>query len=984
MGAVFDNLPPYATPLIGRTAEIAALLTAVDEANARRAGAVLVSGDAGVGKTRLLDEVASGAVQRGFTMLAGHCSDFGDAGLPYLPFTEIFGRLATSKPELVDELLRTFRPIARLLPVRRLIGAEPSTEQATPASPAADARIDRGALFDAVLGALTTLATKEPVLLVVEDLHWADESTRDLLGYLFARMADQRLVVVASYRTDDLHRRHPLRRPVAEWTRLPRVRRLALGPLDTDETRTLIGSLHPAPLPEREVQRIVDRAGGNAFFVEELVAATSRGDSAMVPPELADLLLIRLDGVSGDAAQVARVAAVAGRRVSHDLLSAVAELPDRELDAALRELVDAHVIEHQGDTGYGFRHALLAEAVYDDLLPGERVRLHASYAAALRDRTVPGTAAELARHATRSHDLPTAFEARLRAATEALTVAAPQEALLHYEKALELFPHRPADYKVAKSWLMNAAAQAASLAAQQQRALKLLRKALAELPADAPDEERAGLLISLAVAAMDVDEDPEALDATSEALTLVGEEPATPLRARVASLHARAAMALGRYDEATQWANHALEIARRIGSIDAAADATTTLAILRRKSGDPVAAIDQLTEAAAQARAAGDTATELRSLYLIGSTYYEIGEVGQAIAAFEVADARAVEVGRHWAVYGLDAHWMLALLQYVAGDWDGTERTTRVSGESLPAAVEAVLSTVRLAVRAGRGDTSALGDAERLRSRWSTDPVLAILSAGPFTDLLVQQHRPLDALDVIDDVVATVAAAWQLTWFQARIRLSAIALAALASYVVTEPEASREQWVGRGKEYLEAGRTAAEKATMRMKLGVEAEAWRARLEAEWLRLRWLADVDPPPAGELVGGWRQVVEAFGYGDVWETARSRARLAEVLKASGDTAGAAEQSALAEEVARRLGAKPLLAELTAGEQPAAPAALTARESEVLALLAEGRTNRQLARQLYISEKTVSVHVSNILAKLGVRSRTEAAAVARRDGLL
>ncbi len=960
-----------ATPLVGRTTEIAALLAVVDEANARRAGAVLLSGDAGVGKTRLLDEVATGAVQRGFTVLAGHCSDFGDAGLPYLPFTEIFGRLATDRPELVEELLRGFRPIGRLLPTQRLIGAE-----------APEQRMDRGALFDAVLGALSRIAADGPVLLVVEDVHWADESTRDLLGYLLTRMADQRLVAVASYRSDDLHRRHPLRRPIAEWTRLPRVRRLALGPLDTDETRTLIGSLHPAPLPERDVQRILDRASGNAFFVEELVAATSMGDGSTVPPELADLLLIRMDTVSENAAQVARVAAVAGRRVSHDLLSTVAEMPERELDAALRELVDAHVLEQQGDVGYGFRHALLAEAVYDDLLPGERVRLHAAYAAALRDRTVPGTAAELARHATSSHDLPTAFEARLRAATEALTVAAPQEALLHYEKALELFPHRPAGYTVSKAWLMNAAAQAASLAAQQPRALKLLRKALTELPADAPDTERAGLLMSLAITALDVDEDTEAFETTSEAVTLVPEDPPTPIRAKVASLHARAAMALGRYDDATQWANHALDIARRLGNIDAAADATTTLAILRRKSGDPMAAVRQLAEAAAQAQAAGDTATESRSRYLIGSTYYELGQVAEATAAFEAADRRAVEVGRHWAVYGLDAHWMLALMQYVAGDWDATERTTRTVDEQLPAAVEAVLSTVRLAVRAGRGDASALDDAERLRSRWLPDPVLAILSAGPYTDLLVQQGRPLDAVTVVDDVVATVTGAWQMTWFQARIRLSALAIAALAEHVVTEPESARAQWVARGNEYLEAGRTTADKAVQRMKLGVEAYAWKARLEAEWDRLRWLADVDPPTADDLVGGWQNVVEAFSYGDVYEIARSRARLAAVLKATGRTAEAAEQTALAEETARRLGAKPLLAELTEAEP--APAALTARETEVLALLVEGRTNRQLARQLYISEKTVSVHVSNILAKLNVRSRTEAAAVARRDKLV
>lgn len=973
-GAKMGDVPWNPTPLIGRRAEISTLLSAVDEANARRAGAVLLSGDAGVGKTRLLDEVATGASERGFTVLAGHCSDFGDAGLPYLPFTEIFGRLTADRPELTEELQRAYPPIHRLLPNQRLIGAE---------SAPGDERINRAALFDAVLGALTQLAEKAPVLLVIEDLHWAEESTRDLLGFLLTRLGEQRLAVLASYRSDDLHRRHPLRRPIAEWSRLPRVRRLALAPLDGDETRALIGSLHPGPLPEEQVQRIVDRAGGNAFFTEELVAATSMGDDDAVPPELADLLMIRMDTVSEDAAQVARVAAVAGRKVSHPLLSTVAEMPDRQLDTALRELVDAHVIEQQGETGYGFRHALLAEAVYDDLLPGERVRLHAAYAAALQTQMVPGTAAELARHATNSHDLPTAFEARIRAGDEAISVAAPQEALQHYEKALELFDNRSPDSTLSKTWLMNAAAQAAYLAAQQLRSLKLLRRALAELPPDAPDLERAELLESLATTALVIDEDPEAFEATSHAIRLVPEEPPTAFRARIASLHARAAMAIGRYSDSTHWANHALDVARRLGNVEAAADATTTLAVLRRKAGDPEAAIKQLAEAAAQARVAGDTATEMRSLYLIGSTQYELGQIDQARQSFDAADRRAVAVGRHWAAYGFDAHWMLALAQYVSGEWDASLRTARTD-ETLPTAVEAVLSTVRLAVRAGRGDLSALDDAERLRSWWKLDSIIAIVSSGPYVDLLIQQGRPVDALTVIDEVVATVSETWQNVWFLARIRLAAIGLAALSAQVVTEPEAARLQWVARGNQLVEDGRTTAEKGKKRMTLGVEALAWQARLEAEWDRLRWLADSDPPTADELIASWRRAVEAFEYGDVYETARSRARLAAVLRASGNTTEAAAEAARAEEVARRLNAKPLLMELSAGETPAGPAALTAREGEVLALLVEGRTNRELARQLYISEKTVSVHVSNILAKLGVRSRTEAAAVARRDGLV
>ena len=130
-----DDVPWTSTPLVGRSTEMAALLSAVDDAKTRRAGAVLLSGDAGVGKTRLLDEVATGAHERGFGVLVGHCTDFGDAGLPYLPFTEIFGRLAGERPDLVESVLTNFPAIGRLLPTHRLIGAQPFRRKASWTAP---------------------------------------------------------------------------------------------------------------------------------------------------------------------------------------------------------------------------------------------------------------------------------------------------------------------------------------------------------------------------------------------------------------------------------------------------------------------------------------------------------------------------------------------------------------------------------------------------------------------------------------------------------------------------------------------------------------------------------------------------------------------------------------------------------------------------------------------------------------------------------
>ncbi|ADB35259.1 transcriptional regulator, LuxR family [Kribbella flavida DSM 17836] len=969
-----DDVPWTSTPLVGRSTEMAALLSAVDDAKTRRAGAILLSGDAGVGKTRLLDEVATGAHERGFGVLVGHCTDFGEAGLPYLPFSEIFGRLAGERPDLVDSVLTNFPAIGRLLPTHRLIGAQPSPQEG---------QLDRAALFDAVLGAFTALSTSEPLVVIIEDAHWADDSTRDLIGFLLTRLTSQRLALIVSYRSDDLHRRHPLRRPIGEWSRNPRVRRVSLNPLDADESRALLTALLTEPLPEAEARRILERAGGNAFFTEELVAAASMGDADAVPPDLADLLLVRLDPLSDDARQVARVIAVAGRRVSHQLLTAVAGLPERELETALRELIDAHIIEHPGNASYYFRHALLAEAVYDDLLPGERVRQHAAYAKALQDQTVAGTAAELAGHATRSHDLATAFEARVRAGQEAISVAAPQEALKHFEMALELLPNAAADSPIDKTWLVVQTATAATLSSQHLRAVKLLRKSLADLGPDAPKLQRAQLLLPLADIALIIDHDNEAHEAISQAFRLMADEPAGVFKAQVVALYARVSDALGRPMEAERWAHEALQIAREIGQESAAGDAGITLAQLRKRAGDPVAAAKQLEEAAVRAQLSGDAAAEVRSRYLLGANHYDLGDLVSAKTALQYAARRAGELGRQWAAYGFDARRMLALTHFALGEWDEAAATARPDAMT-PAAAEAGLRSVGLTVRGGRGDTSVAEDLQRLRKWWTLDVMVPLIGLQPAVEAYRQLGQVAEAEKLIADVTALLTDVFQSEWFMARIRFSTLGLQLLSQRVVSEPTAAAEL-VARGQDLLADGHATAEKGLPPGRvLGVEGIAWLARLEAEWERLRWLAGIDPPTAEEHVATWQRTVDAFGFGYVSEQAWSRLRLSDALRAAGRVADANEQAQLAAETARELGAKPLLEELGSAAEPAGAAALTARETEVLALLAEGRTNRQLARELYISEKTVSVHVSNILAKLGVRSRTEAAAVARRDGLL
>ena len=229
-------------------------------------------------------------------------------------------------------------------------------------------------------------------------------------------------------------------------------------------------------------------------------------------------------------------------------------------------------------------------------------------------------------------------------------------------------------------------------------------------------------------------------------------------------------------------------------------------------------------------------------------------------------------------------------MRYVRGEWDASARIARVDGESPPALAEAMLTSAGMAVSAGRGDTSALDLLPRLRTWWLRDGLIAILSGGAAIDLYAHDGRAITAIDLLDELVAIVSSLWQQPWFLARIRLSALGIAALASGVAEQNAAGRAEWVERGRGLVEAGQTTLELGrSLDGRLGVEGLAWQARLDAEWARLRWLGDVEPPDVSEHVAVWQAAVESFGYGHVFEQARSRTRLASVLRAAGHGAEA-----------------------------------------------------------------------------------------------
>lgn len=979
----------WSSPLIGRAADLQRLSELAGLRNPHQgASGVLVSGDAGVGKTRLLSEFMSAAHTSAWRVLLGRCLDFADGALSYLPFSDALGAFATQSPSQVEALTEAYPALSHLLPGRRLL-TEPT---AAPEESTAKAE-----LFEALHAALDDLAADSPVLVVIEDLHWADASTREMLTFLFTRQFTHPVTIVGSYRSDDMHRRHPLRLSLAEWSRVPDVHRIGLHPLHDADIRTLVRALKPGPLQESKVQAIVSRAEGNAFFTEELVEATTDDGNAL-PDDLSHLLLVRLDQIDDATRAVVRAAAVAGRRVSHALLARVVGLETTALDNALRAAVESNLLTPSADEGYSFRHALLAEAVYDDLLPGERVRLHLAYVEALLSHDIAGTAAELARHAREAHDVDTALRASIKAGEDAMSVGGPDEAAQHFMDALEHSAALDAEHppgSIGAAALTVKTAEALTAAGRPHKAVSLLTAYLSDHPQPQPAEDHVEILIALATAALVDETDVDALAVTTEALNLISAEPASAQKARVMAAHARTNLDRDRNDDAMRWAGEAQALADDLGLAAVKADAKTTLANLQERAGDPEESMRTLEAIVERALAEGDPTTELRSLHNLGGLHFAAGRFSEAFTLYERATHRAEQLSRPWAPYGIDARVLAGVTAYYMGDWDAALRICDVTGQRPSMMAETALAAVAMAPAAGRGDTAALDLVDHLRAQWHRDGMVAILMAAAAIDLYGDSGDLAAAVEVHDAAVELVSSLWQNPTFHARVRLSGLLLGQFASYVDQHGPAGAPRWLDRAEEVRDAAAEAFDRHQEMQVVGPESRAWMERVRAEDLRLRWLRGVQAPSAADLAAAWRRTLAAFEeFGHVFELARTQARLACILRAVGDAAEARSLADRARQTAERLHAQPLLKEVRAigftaarsSSPPAAPGqeSLTSREEEILGLVAQGRSNGEIARHLYISPKTVSVHVSNILAKLDAHSRTEAAALARQRGLL
>ncbi|MFJ4330890.1 MULTISPECIES: ATP-binding protein [unclassified Streptomyces] len=978
-----DGVPQTSltSPLVGREDELARLTGVLDRARAGEARAVLVAGDAGVGKTRTLDEVAGRAAAAGTTVFTGHCVDLGDVGLPYLPFTEILGALAA------DE---RFAAVLAGHPVAdRLLGGGPEDGP--------DAAPSRLRLFEGVAALLTDLADVAPLLLVLEDLHWADQSSRDLLRFLLGRGVLQRpaggapghrLALFASYRADDLHRRHPLRPLLAELVRLPGVERLELRPLPDADVARLVRSLRRR-LPDTTVRRIVERAEGNAFYAEELLAATD-APAGGVPSGLADVLLIRFEQLSETAQQVLRTAAVAGRRVGHDLLRDAVGLPEEELESALREAVERQLLVSGDGSSYSFRHALAREAVYADLLPGERARLHGAFARLLAgaDRRADH-AAERAHHYRESHALPEALAASLEAADHAQRIGAPAEELRHVEAALDLWTAvdaaaRPAGPDAVTLTLRASAA--AVHAGELHRAVSLTRSALAGLGQDADLELAARVRYTLADNLLSVDNLESAYAYSSEALGLIPADPPSSTWVWAAATHVTTARQVGENGTALTVARRALAVAEELEVTDARADLLISLTSLEGRNRATPEGRQRLLEARALARRAGNAPVELRALFNLAIGCFESGDLEECLPWASEGLDRARRSGLLSSPYPREMRYLSLLVRYTLGHWDEVLRESAEAAEERSALDGHALGP-GLYVALARGDQGAADRARALLDGpfdWMARMVAAIV----LTDAAALRGDAEDAVRWMRSSVERLTEAG--TRPTVTLRLATLALSAVAD-AVTElrragDDAGAARWSDTAAELLADARWSARHGYDDAPQGPEGQAWLARAEAEWSRV---AGAAPDPAA-----WEKAVAAFAFGDAYERARCRLRLAEALLAADRREEAAAEADTVRREADRLGATVLrerLDDLVRRGRLAGPArtgtgaaVLTAREQDVLRLLALGHSNRRIGEELFISAKTASVHVSNILAKLNAASRTEAVAIAHRQGLL
>jgi len=956
--------------LVGREVELGVLGEAFEAASGGVPQVVLVGAEAGGGKSRLAAEF-SASLRGQALVLVGGCVVLGAAGLPYAPITAVLR-------ELLRE--RGVSEVAGLLP-----GADAGELAALVpelGSPPAggDPEMARGRLFGLMLVLLEQLAAEQPLVLVIEDLHWADRSTGELLAFLVGSLRRAAVLVVATFRSDELGQAAPVRRLLAALGRLDGVTRLELERLSRGQVATQLEAILGCPPDAAVVAEAYARGGGNPLFTEVLLNPDGKLTQAL-PGSARDLLLGAVTELPAGCLRVLRAAAVGGARIGPGLLAEVTGQEGQALDDALRPAVTAGVLV-VGEVGYGFRHELFREAVLSDLLPGERAGIHRSFAEALRADPslsldqLPSVAEALHWRGAGEHQQ--ALRAAWAAAGAADAVFAYAEQLQMLELVLDLWEGTPdAAGHVATDQVrvMEIAAEAARLAGEPGRGLAFLEAGLRKLDA-AHDPERAASLLWLRVTLRQQLLLPGDLNDLRAALQLASAP--TQVRARILGLLSSALRRRGEYQQAEQTAAEMKALAARLGDEEIQADASFRVALAPEHKDHNI--IPSLRAFAQQARRAGMGQLEVSAWVELTNALEGRGEHEAAIGAGREGIARAKQLGLSRYTKAPIAGNLAESLTS-AGHWDEALEVIE-EGLSLDPAPfgRLFLLGCRGQISLARGD---LKTAARI-----VEELRAVSADGAGANRALSRARlDLQVRLAESELDRAVAVAGEVPGVQGgdprhRWPTLAAAMQACADAAGAGPAGTAGD--------LHALRDAlAQAAASTAQPGPVERAHAASFTAEASR----ADGRPDLAAwdAAVSGWEPISQPYPL------ACALLRAAEAAISLGDREGAAERLARAAPLADRLGAGPLReqieslarrARLSLPSRPAGPQSpgslgLTARETEVLRLVAAGRSNREIGAELFISPKTAGVHVSNILAKLNATSRTEAAAIAHRDGL-
>ncbi|TWF80944.1 regulatory LuxR family protein [Pseudonocardia hierapolitana] len=918
------STPVRSSLLVGRAAESGLLDAALRRAATGGVCAVLVGGEAGVGKSRLVEEFL--ARNPTLRVLAGGCVELGADGLPYAPFVA-----ALRGTELEDDTER--RRLAPLLPALDVGDTAPG---------------DRPRMFEAVLTLIARPAAGGPTVLVLEDAHWADRSSLDLLEFLVRnqRAAPGSLIVV-THRSDEPGARG-LRPLLAGLGRLGHVERVALAPLTRAEVAAQASAILGRPADPALVASLHERSDGNPLFVEALLS-DAPGD---VPGSLSDLLATRVDRL-GEAASVVRAVAVGGLRVPHAVLAAVCGGP---VDAAVRTAVDAGVLVVDGD-GYRFRHALIRDAVLAGVLPGERAGLHRRYADVLPDHG--GSFAEVSHHLTGAGDGPGAVVAAWAAAAQARRALAHAEELQLVERVLGWWDD-VADVAVLvradRATVLETAAEAALRAGESERGEQLVTVALAE---PGLEDVHTAALYELRARLRACTGHPGRGGDLRAALAAVPD--GHPIRPYLLNALATYLMDLPDPDGARAAAKEALAATRGAGDDPAEASALVTLATLDARLGDLDTRLPLLVRAEAVARTLGADHLRLRVLALESHLLEGYGRLADAERAARAGLATAAEAGLIRSAGPVHAANLAAAL-LAAGRWSEAGDTVERALELVPEPIHhSRLLVLAADLALGRGELDHAGALlDRAAELGVEKPLVLVRLRGR---LHLARGEPVAAIEALRPALdpADLAVAARYSW----PLLAVAAEAAAADDLLSADVAS----IAAGVPALTPPQRA---------WAATAAAYPSGRSADW--------------ATAAGLWDEIGHPF------ERATALHHEGAALLAAGARDAAAEALARAAAIARELGAAPLLAAVTdlarrarlplGGQASAGDAAgrigLTPRETEVLALLATGMGNAAIAARLYISPKTASVHVSNILGKLEVANRVEAAAAAHRLGLL